>query len=281
VKLVRYGTPGRIRPGLIDDHGEMRDLSGWIQDLTISELTPSRFSHLLAINPGELAVVEEAEPLAAPIADLRNVYCVGLNYRDHAEELGLAIPEAPVLFQKSGAAIAGPEDQLVLPPGSTTTDWEVELAAVISRPGRDIPVDQALGHVAGYMILNDVTERALQAANGGQWFLGKSCDGFAPVGPCLVGTRMVPDPQVLDLWLDVNGERQQTGSTATMIFSVAECIAFLSRHLTLVPGDVISTGTPPGVGHGQTPPRYLKPGDVVTAGITNLGEQRFEVVAPD
>ena len=276
MRFVRYGPAGQERPGLLDDAGVLRDLSALVPDLAGPVL--GSLDVLAAIDPARLQAVPGRPRLGSPVAGVGKFVCIGLNYADHAAEAGMAVPEEPVIFMKATSAIAGPNDPIRLPNRSRRTDWEVELAVVIGRPARNVAAETALSHVAGYMVANDLSERDYQLERGGQWTKGKSCDGFGPLGPWLVTPDAVGDPQELELWLKVNGEVMQQGSTRTMIFPVAEVIATLSRYMTLKPGDVISTGTPPGVGMGRKPPRFLKPGDVVEAGIAGLGSQRQQVV---
>ena len=278
MKLVRFGPAGREKPGLVDRDGNLRDLSGVIADVTPDSLAPRALARLARIKPARLPLVGGRRRLGPPLAGIGKLVCVGLNYADHAKESGMPIPQEPVLFMKSTTAISGPYDPVVIPKGSKKTDWEVELGVVIGRTARYVPKRTALDHVAGYCIVNDVSERELQLEGSGQWVKGKSADSFAPIGPWLVSRDEIGNPQALDLWLDVNGARMQSGSTRTMIFGVATLVSYISKCMTLLPGDVISTGTPPGVGLGRTPPRYLKPGDVMRLGIDGLGEQRLKVV---
>lgn len=281
MKLVRYGPAGHEKPGAIDGEGRVRDLSAHVADLDAAALAPAALARLAALDPSALPLVDGNPRLGVPVAGIGNLVCVGLNYRDHAIEAGMEIPDEPVLFMKSTNSLNGPHDPVVLPRGGEKGDWEVELAMVIGTAARYVSEEEALGHVAGYCICNDVSERSFQLERGGQWVKGKSCDTFAPLGPWLVTTDEVPDPQNLGLWLDVSGERMQDGTTANMIFGVAYLVSYISRFMTLAPGDVISTGTPAGVGLGRKPPRYLRPGDVMTLGIDGLGVQRQEVVASE
>ncbi|MCH9051365.1 MAG: fumarylacetoacetate hydrolase family protein [Proteobacteria bacterium] len=278
MKLVRFGPAGREQPGLVDRDGKLRDLSGVIADVTPDVLAPRALARLARIKPARLPLVGGRRRLGPPLAGIGKLVCVGLNYADHAKESGMAVPEEPVLFMKSTTAVSGPYDPVVLPKGAKKTDWEVELGVVIGKTASYVPKRAALDHVAGYCIVNDVSERAMQLEGSGQWVKGKSADTFAPIGPWLVSRDEIGNPQALDLWLDVNGERMQSGNTRTMIFGVATLVSYISKCMTLLPGDVISTGTPPGVGLGRTPPRYLKPGDVMRLGIGGLGEQRLKVV---
>lgn len=277
MKLVRYGEPGAEKPGLVDAEGRLRDLSNHVTDLAGENLT--RLGDLRRLDPDSLPLVPDNPRLGPPVGQVGKFICVGLNYADHARETGMAVPDEPVTFAKYTSAICGPNDPLILPRGSVKTDWEVELAVVIGKPGRYISEEAAMGHVAGFCVANDVSERHFQTERGGQWSKVKSSDSFGPLGPWLVTPDEVGNYDNLALWCEVNGERMQDGSTAEMIRKVPFLIAYLSEFFTLQPGDVISTGTPPGVGMGMTPPRFLKAGDVVEVGITGLGQQRQEVVA--
>ena len=272
MRFVRYGARGAEKPGLIDADGVLRDLSGEVPD--IAGATLGRLDRLAAHDPARLPVVEGQPRLGACVGGIGKFICIGLNYSDHAAETGMELPPEPIIFAKYTSAVCGPNDPLIIPRGSEKTDWEVELAVVIGKRGKYIDEARALDHVAGYCVANDVSERSFQIERAGQWSKGKSCDNFGPLGPWLVTPDEAGDPNDLEMWLDVNGERMQSGSTATMVFQVPFLIAYLSQFFTLEPGDVISTGTPPGVGMGKTPPRFLKPGDVVTLGIERLGEQR-------
>ena len=278
MKLLRYGEAGAEKPGMLDAGGVLRDLSGVIDDIAGDVLSDAGLARLRRLNPDDLPRVEGDPRLGACVGDIGKFCCIGLNYSDHAAETGAAIPDHPILFMKANSAISGPNDKVMMPRGSTRTDWEVELGVVIGRTCKYVDRTQALDHVAGYCVVNDVSERHFQTGLSGQWTKGKSCDTFGPTGPWLVTRDEVPDPQALDMYLDVNGVRMQTGSTATMIFTVAEIIEHLSQLFTLHPGDVISTGTPPGVGMGMKPqPVYLGAGDVMELGIAGLGDQRQEV----
>ena len=281
MKLVRYGPPGREKPGLIDAEGKLRDLSRKVKDIDAAALAPGELAKLRKLDTNRLPRVKGRPRLGACVATPSKFVAIGLNYIDHAKESGNPIPEYPVVFYKAETCIVGPNDNIMLPPDSTHTDWEVELGVVIGRKARYVSAQDALKHVAGYCVINDVSERDYQLKKGGsQWSKGKGCDTFGPIGPWLVTTDEIKDPQNLDMWLNVNGARRQTGNTRTMIFGVAALVADLSKCMTLLPGDVITTGTPPGVGMGMKPePQYLKPGDVVTLGIKGLGEQRQQVVA--
>ncbi|MEM9854644.1 MAG: fumarylacetoacetate hydrolase family protein [Pseudomonadota bacterium] len=279
MKLLRYGNVGEERPGLLDADGAIRDLSAHISDITGAALDAATLERLRALDPAGLPRVEGTPRIGACVGDIGKFMCIGLNYSDHAAETGAAIPEHPILFMKANSAIVGPYDSVSLPRGSKTTDWEVELGVVIGKAAKYVDRADALDHVAGYCVINDVSERHFQNGLTGQWTKGKSCDTFGPTGPWLVTSDEIADPQALDMRLDLNGARMQTGSTATMIFSVAEIIEHLSGLFTLHPGDVISTGTPPGVGMGMKPdPVYLKPGDVMELEIAGLGVQRQDVV---
>ena len=279
MKLVRYGHVGREKPGMLDAHGALCDLSQVVDDIAGDALTQKNLERLRALDPEALLKVEGAPRLGAPVGRVGKIICIGLNYADHAAESGQPVPAQPVIFMKATSAIVGAFDDVMIPPGSEKTDWEVELGVVIGDAARNVPRETALDHVAGYLIVNDVSERAFQFDHGGQWVKGKSCDTFAPLGPWLVTREEVLDPQDLAMWLSVNGHRYQDGNTRTMIFDVATLVSHLSRYMTLEPGDVISTGTPPGVGLGQKPPVYLKPGDAMELGIAGLGVQRQRVTA--
>ncbi len=279
MKLARYGDAGAEKPALIDSTGGLRDLSGEIGDVTPDSLTPDGLKQLAAIDAERLPAVQGAPRLGIPWAPVGKIMCIGLNYVDHAKETGAAIPEEPILFLKANSSLNGPDDTVVMPKDSIKSDWEVELGVVIGTIGNNIAEADALSHVAGYCVVNDVSEREWQMEHGPTWTKGKSCDTFCPIGPWMVTADEVPDPQNLDMWLDVNGTRRQTGNTGTMIFGVAALIAYLSRIMTLYPGDVISTGTPPGVGAGFKPQIFLKAGDIMSLGIAGLGQQRQAVEA--
>ena len=282
MKLVRYGEPGAEKPGMIDADGGLRDLSAHVTDIAGSVLGDAGLDRLRALDPTRLPQVDGSPRIGPCVGAIGKFLCIGLNYSDHAAETGAAIPEHPILFFKANSAVVGPNDTVVMPRGSTHTDWEVELGVVIGTAAKYVDEADALNHVAGYCVINDVSERHFQTQLTGQWTKGKSCDTFGPTGPWLVTRDEVPDPQALDMALDVNGKRMQTGSTSTMIFTVAQIISHLSQLMTLHPGDVISTGTPPGVGMGIKPePLYLKAGDVMELTIAGLGEQRQEVRADD
>lgn len=279
MKLVRYGQPGAEKPGLIDSGGAVRDLSGRVGDIDGSTLSPGSLAGLAAIDPASLPAVRSGTRLGCPVANVGKLLCIGLNYTDHAEETGQPIPYEPVLFMKATTAICGPNDNVVLPRDSVKSDWEVELGIVIGSRASYVEEDDALDYVAGYCLVNDVSERQFQLGGTGQWVKGKSADTFAPIGPWVATRDEIPDPGALDMWLEVDGHRYQDGSTRTMIFGVETIVSYVSRHMTLMPGDIIPTGTPPGVGAGQKPQVFLKPGNVMRLGIPGLGEQRQEVVA--
>ena len=282
MKLVRYGADGQEKPGMIDADGTLRDLSAHVADITGATLGDDNIAKLRALDPATLPAVEGNPRMGAGVGDIGKFMCIGLNYADHAAETGADIPEHPILFMKANSAITGPNDDVVMPRGSTKTDWEVELGVVIGKAAKYVSEEEALDYVAGYCLCNDVSERHFQTSLTGQWTKGKSCDTFGPTGPWLVTRDEVEDPQKLDMWLDVNGKRMQTGNTKTMIFTVAQVISHLSQLFTLHPGDVISTGTPPGVGMGIKPePVYLKDGDVMELSIQGLGVQRQNVRADD
>ncbi|MFP1630802.1 fumarylacetoacetate hydrolase family protein [Zhengella sp. ZM62] len=280
MKLVRYGNPGAEKPGLIDAEGALRDLSAHVADITGATISDESLARLAALDTASLPKVEGNPRIGPCVGQIGKFMCIGLNFSDHAAETGAAIPEHPILFMKANSAIVGPNDDVVMPRGSTHTDWEVELGVIIGKTAKYVTEAEALDHVAGYCVINDVSERRYQTQLTGQWTKGKSCDTFGPTGPWLVTRDEVCDPQNLEMWLDVNGKRMQNGNTATQIFSVAQVIAHLSTLFTLHPGDVISTGTPPGVGMGIKPePVYLKEGDVMELGIEKLGSQRQTVRA--
>jgi len=281
MRLLRYGPKGKERPGLLDSEGRIRDLSSLLSDITAQTLSPEGLSALSALDVTALPEVNAPVRYGTPYNGPGKIICVGLNYRDHAAETGQAVPDEPVLFLKATSALNGPNDPVVLPRSSVKSDWEVELGVVIGRKARYVTWDDALSHVAGYCVVNDLSEREYQIERGGQWDKGKGCDTFGPVGPWLVTPDEIGDPQNLDLWLEVNGHRRQSGSTKTMVFDVATLISYISQFMTLNPGDLISTGTPPGVGHGQTPAVYLRAGDIIRLGISQLGEQTQQVFAWD
>ncbi|PZQ52100.1 MAG: ureidoglycolate lyase [Rhodovulum sulfidophilum] len=278
MRLLRYGLPGEERPGMLDATGAIRDLSAHVTDIAGAALTPEGLATLAALDPEGLPLVEGSPRIGPCVGRVGKFICIGLNYADHAAETGAAIPEEPIVFNKWTSAICGPDDDVEIPRGSTKTDWEVELGVVIGKGGRYIEEADALSHVAGYCVVNDVSEREWQIERGGTWDKGKGCDTFGPIGPWLVTPDSAGDIDNLAMWLEVDGRRYQDGSTATMIFKVPEIIAYLSRFLSLQPGDVISTGTPPGVGLGMKPPVFLKGGEVMRLGIENLGAQTQKVV---
>ena len=279
MKLVRYGPPGAEKPGLIDRQGALRDLSGEIADVDGAALQPAALAHLASVDPARLPKVPDRPRFGPPVARIGKVVAIGLNYADHAAESGLKVPKEPIVFLKATSSIVGPDDTVVIPRGSQKSDWEVELAVAIGRPARYVEEADAMNHVAGYLICNDVSEREYQTERSGQWDKGKGCDSFCPLGPWLVSRDEIPDPQALDLWLELNGERVQKGSTRTMVFGVAHLVHYVSQFMSLQPGDIITTGTPPGVGMGMKPPRFLKPGDRMHLGVAGLGEQTQRVVA--
>lgn len=273
MKLLRYGAVGREKPGILDVKGQLRDLSGLYTDIDGIALGSGIVAELHDMDLDKLPVVTGTPRLGPCISGVGKILCIGLNYRDHAAEAGMPIPKEPIVFMKATSAINGPHDDIIIPRGSQKTDWEVELGVVISQSARYVSVAEALEHVAGYCVINDLSERAFQLEGTGQWVKGKSCDSFGPLGPWLVSRDEVPDPQDLAIWLEVNGKRYQNSSTANMIFGVAEIVSYLSHYMTLCPGDVISTGTPAGVGMGLSPPVYLRAGDHLRLGIEGLGEQ--------
>ena len=283
MKLLRYGPPGQERPGLLDAQGRVRDLSHLVGDIAGQALTPAGLAELRSLDVERLPVVpgtpQQGLRLGPCVGQVGKFVCIGLNYADHAAESGMPIPTEPVVFAKWTSAICGPDDDIQIPRGSVKTDWEVELGVVIGQGGRYIEEADAMKHVAGYCVVNDVSEREWQLERGTQWDKGKGCDTFGPIGPWLVTADEVPDPQALDLWLEVNGQRFQNGNTRTMVFGVAAIVSYLSRFMSLQPGDVISNGTPPGVGLGMKPPRYLKPGETMRLGISGLGVQTQRTVA--
>ena len=277
MKLVRYGRNGAEKPGLIDAEGKLRNLSRVVEDITPDVLRPSELRKLRAVKPARLPLVKGKPRLGCPLAGIGKIVCIGLNYTDHAAEVGRPLPSEPTVFLKANSAISGPYDALVRPKDAVKLDYEVELVAVIGKEARNVDETQALGHVAGYCLMNDVSERAFQIEHGGDTTKGKSCDTFAPIGPWLVTADEVTDPQGLAVWTTVNGERRQNGNTKNMVFPVRRLIAYVSRFMSLQVGDLLSTGTPAGVGHGAKPPRYLQPGDVIEMGIDCLGTQRHVV----
>ncbi|WP_338578115.1 fumarylacetoacetate hydrolase family protein [Brevundimonas olei] len=280
MKLLRYGPVGQEKPGTLDSEGRIRDLSGIVADITPDQLWGEGLAALKAVDPESLPLVEGSPRYGVPVNGVRKFIAIGLNFADHAAESNLPIPEEPVVFTKAVSCLTGPNDTVVIPRGSEKTDWEVELGIVIGKRASYVEQADALNHVAGYVLINDVSERAFQTERGGTWDKGKGCDTFGPVGPWIVTADEIGDVQQLDMWLDLNGKRMQTGNTKTMIFGVAEIVSYVSQFMTLEPGDLITTGTPPGVGLGQKPePFYLKAGDVMELGIEKLGVQRQQVVA--
>ena len=279
MKLVRYGRPGKEKPGLIDEEGKLRDLSGVIADIDAAQLSDKALRKLGKIDHATLPLVRGNPRFGVPLAGIGKFIGIGLNYADHAAEAGLPAPAEPIVFMKAISCLSGPDDALMLPKGSKKTDWEVELGVVIGTRARYVSEEDALSHVAGYCVVNDVSERSYQLERGPQWDKGKGCDTFGPVGPWLVTRDEVMDVQRLDLYLELNGKRMQTGCTDTMIFTVAQLVSYLSQFMTLEPGDVIATGTPPGVGAGRKPQRFLKKGDTLRLGIAGLGEQQQDVIS--
>jgi len=279
MKLIRHGERGQERPGMVAPDGSLRDLTGVVEDIGGEVLSDEGLDRLRGIDAGGLPEVAAGTRLGACVSGTGKVICIGLNYSDHAAEAGMEVPPEPIIFMKATSAICGPDDPIIVPRGSEKTDWEVELAVVIGTRAKYVPEADALSHVAGYAVTNDVSERAFQIEHAGQWTKGKSCDNFGQLGPWLVTRDEVADPQALPMWLRVNGEAMQEGSTATMVYGVTHLVSYLSRFMTLHPGDVISTGTPPGVGMGRKPPRYLRPGDRVELGIGGLGSQAQDVIA--
>ena len=279
MKLLRYGPVGQEKPGLMDEDDNIRDLSAHVDDISGDVLLPKGLEKIAALNVSDLPVIEGNPRLGACVGDIGKFMCIGLNYTDHAAESGMPVPEEPILFAKFNSAISGPNDDVIMPRGSTKLDWEVEFGIVIGSKTKYISESRALEHIAGYCVINDVSERAYQLDGTGQWVKGKACDSFGPVGPWLVTKDEISDPQNLRLWLEVNGTRYQDGNTSTMIFSAAHIVSYLSNLFTLYPGDVIATGTPPGVGSGMKPPVFLQVGDKMRLGIDGLGEQNQVVVA--
>ncbi|APX18032.1 hypothetical protein BWR17_19285 (plasmid) [Phaeobacter inhibens] len=279
MKLLRYGLPGQERPGLLDDDGIIRDLSDHVRDIGGESLLPETFERLRGLDTSALPTVAEDVRIGPCVANVGKFICIGLNYSDHAEEAGMPVPDEPILFFKATSAISGPNDPVMIPRGSKKTDWEVELGVVIGKEARYVAEEDALSHVAGYCVINDVSERAFQLERGGQWVKGKSADSFGPIGPWLVTRDEISDPQGLGMWLEVDGKRYQNGNTSTMIFGVAHLVSYVSQFMSLQPGDIISTGTPPGVGMGLKPPVFLSEGQSIRLGIQDLGEQNQSVRA--
>jgi 2-keto-4-pentenoate hydratase/2-oxohepta-3-ene-1,7-dioic acid hydratase in catechol pathway len=279
MKLLRYGALGHEKPGILDANGAIRDLSGVIPDLAGAALGPESLNHIKGLDLAALPLVEGTPRIGPPVGIVPKFLGIGLNYRDHAEETGMPIPEVPIVFAKASSCVSGPNDPVLAPPDFRRMDYEVELGVIIGSRAKNVAEGDALSHVAGYAICNDISERSLQKGGPGEWIKAKGYDTFGPLGPWLVTTDEIPDPQTLSLALDLNGARMQTGSTETMIFGVAALVSYISKYMTLMPGDVITTGTPPGVGMARNPRVFLKPGDEIRATISGLGEQRFNVVA--
>ena len=280
MKLLRYGNPGQEKPGMLDQNGTIRDLSNIVEDIAGEVLLPEGLEKLKNLDPGSLPTIEGSPRMGACVFGIGKFICIGLNYSDHAEETGAKVPPEPIIFSKATSAVSGPNDDIIIPRNSVKTDWEVELGVVIGKPAKYVEESSALDHVAGYCVINDVSEREYQIERQGQWVKGKSCDSFGPIGPWLVTPDEAGDPQNLKLWLEVDGKRYQDGSTNTMVYSVAFLIHYLSQFFTLHPGDVISTGTPPGVGMGQKPdPVYLRPGQTIRLGVEGLGIQTQKTIA--
>ena len=280
MKLLRYGNPGQEKPGMLDQNGMIRDLSNIVEDIAGDVHLPEGLEKLKNLDPSSLPTIEGSPRMGACVSGIGKFICIGLNYSDHAEETGASVPSEPIIFSKATSAVCGPDDDIIIPRNSVKTDWEVELGVVISKPAKYVEEASALDHVAGYCVINDVSEREYQIERQGQWVKGKSCDSFGPTGPWLVTPDEAGDPQNLKLWLEVDGKRYQDGSTNTMVYSVAFLIHYLSQFFTLHPGDVISTGTPPGVGMGQKPdPVYLRPGQAIRLGVEGLGIQTQKTIA--
>jgi len=280
MKLLRYGNPGQEKPGMLDQNGTIRDLSNIVEDIAGDVLLPEGLEKLKNLDPGSLPTIEGSPRIGACVSGIGKFICIGLNYSDHAEETGAKVPPEPIIFSKATSAVSGPNDDIIIPRNSVKTDWEVELGVVIGKPAKYVEESSALDHVAGYCVINDVSEREFQSERQGQWVKGKSCDSFGPTGPWLVTPDEAGDPQNLKLWLDVDGKRYQDGSTKTMVYGVAFLIHYLSQFFTLHPGDVISTGTPPGVGLGQKPdPVFLRPGQTIRLGVEGLGIQTQKTIA--
>jgi 2-keto-4-pentenoate hydratase/2-oxohepta-3-ene-1,7-dioic acid hydratase in catechol pathway len=279
MKLLRYGTAGSEKPGILDNDGNIRDLSGIVPDIANETLSAEKLALIAETDLSSLPLVKEGVRIGPCVAGAGKFICIGLNYADHAAESGLEVPSEPVIFMKATSAICGPNDPVIIPRGSQKTDWEVELGVIIGKRAKYVSEEDAIDYLAGYCLINDVSERAFQIEHEGQWTKGKSADNFGPIGPWLVTTDEIDDPQDLKMWLRINGQTRQDGSTRTMVYGVAHCVSYLSQFMSLQPGDIISTGTPPGVGMGLKPPTYLKPGDLIELSIEGLGEQRQQVIA--
>ena len=278
MKLVRFGAEGDEKPGLIDEHGNLRDLSAYVDDISGQTLSEAELLKLSKINPNLLPIIDNSTRLGPCVSGVGKFICIGLNYADHAEEAGMEVPQEPVIFMKATSAICGPTDPILLPRGSVKTDWEVELAIVIGKKAKYVELGDAMSYVAGYAASNDISERTYQLEGSGQWTKGKSCDSFGPLGPWLVTKDEIPNPQNLSMWLSLNGKKMQDGSTSTMVYGVEFLVHYISQFMSLIPGDIISTGTPPGVGLGMKPPVYLKDGDIVKLGVEGLGEHNQIVI---
>jgi 2-keto-4-pentenoate hydratase/2-oxohepta-3-ene-1,7-dioic acid hydratase in catechol pathway len=279
MKLLRYGQPGKEKPGLLDKAGQIRDISSIIPDVAGDALVPESLKRIGAIDPSSLPLVSGTHRIGPCVGRVGKFICIGLNYSDHAAESGMKVPTEPVVFMKATSAVSGPDDNVIIPRNSVKPDWEVELGVVIGKEAKYVSESEALDFVAGYCVVNDLSERTFQLEGTGQWVKGKSADTFGPIGPWLVTKDEVPDPQNLNMWLKVNGHQFQNGTTKTMVFGVAHIVSYLTRFMSLQPGDIISTGTPPGVGMGQKPPKFLQPGDKIQLGVQGLGEQNQTVVA--
>jgi 2-keto-4-pentenoate hydratase/2-oxohepta-3-ene-1,7-dioic acid hydratase in catechol pathway len=279
MKLLRYGQPGKEKPGLLDKSNQIRDLSAVVPDLAGEALTPESLKRISALDPSSLPLVSGTPRIGPCVGRVGKFICIGLNYSDHAAESGMKVPTEPVVFMKATSAVCGPDDNVIIPRNSVKTDWEVELGVVIGTEAKYVSEADALNYVAGYCVVNDLSERAFQLEGTGQWVKGKSADTFGPIGPWLVTRDEVPDPQNLNMWLNINGHQFQNGTTNTMVFGVAHIVSYLTRFMSLQPGDVISTGTPPGVGMGQKPPKFLQPGDKIQLSVQGLGEQNQTVIA--
>ena len=278
MKLVRFGSNGNEMPGLVDESGQLFDLSAYVKDISGEILSENKLEEISKINTNILPKIDNSVRIGPCLNNVGKFICIGLNYADHAKEAGMEVPPEPVIFMKATSAICGPTDPILLPKGSVKTDWEVELAVVIGKKAKYVDLDDAMSYVAGYAASNDISERTYQLEGTGQWTKGKSCDNFGPLGPWFVTKDEIPNPQNLTMWLSVNGQKMQDGSTKTMVYGVAFLVHYISQFMSLMPGDVISTGTPPGVGLGMKPPVYLRAGDIVTLGVQGLGEQCQRVI---